>query len=101
MPKTYTKKIVKWMLIIGSINGTVPFVLAAFGRDPVAELGIAWITEIVAVIVGYLLKSFQENKQKAKQRHDDLVAGIPDSDNFILTDVPEENIEEGIEEDQP
>lgn len=80
MPKTYTKKAVKWMLIVGSINGMLPFVLSALGKDPVAELGIAWVTEIVAVILGYLVKSFKENKQMAIQRHEDLVAGITTSD---------------------
>lgn len=80
MPKTYTKKAVKWMLIVGVINGSMPFILAACGRDPVSELGIAWVTEIVAVILGYLIKSFNENKQRAIQRHNDIVAGITPSD---------------------
>lgn len=76
MKKTFTKQAVKWILIIGCINATIPFVLSAFGRDPVTELGIAWITEIVAVILGYLIKSFNENKQAAIQRHQDFVAGL-------------------------
>lgn len=76
MTTTFTKKAVKWMLIVGSINAMIPFVLSAFGKEPVRELGIAWVTEIVAVIVGYLVKSFRENKEAAKQRHEDLVAGI-------------------------
>lgn len=79
MPKTYTKKVVKWMLIVGSINGMLPFVLSAFGKDPVVELGIAWVTQIVAVIVGYLIKSYRENKQSAIQRHEDFVAGMMES----------------------
>lgn len=90
MTKTYTKKAVKWMLIVGSINATIPFILAAFDKNPVAELGIAWITEIVAVILGYLLKSFKENKQKAIQRHQDLVAGISDDEGFKLPTAKEE-----------
>lgn len=90
MPKTYTKKVVKWMLIVGAINGSLPYVLAAFGKNPVSELGIAWITEIVAVIIGYLLKSFNENKQQAKQRHEDLVAGIPDSQGNDINSFKQE-----------
>lgn len=102
MPKTFTKRAVKWLLIIGVINGTVPFILAALGRDPVAELGIAWITEIVAVIIGYLIKSFKENKQIAIQRHEDLVAGIEEGYSFsnpnAADDEDNSNIE--AEEDQ-
>lgn len=82
MTKTYTKKAVTCLLIVGCINGTLPFVLSAFGKDPVTELGIAWIINIVAVIIGYLLKSYKENKQKAIQRHEDLTAGIPDCNGF-------------------
>lgn len=97
MNKTYTKQAVKWMLIVGSINGMLPFVLSAFGREPVTELGIAWITEIVAVIIGYLIKSFKENKQKAIQRHDDLVAGIQEGYEEIHS--PETIINEETEEE--
>lgn len=75
---TFTKKAVRWMLIVGSINAMIPFLLSAFGKEPVRELGIAWVTEIVAVIVGYLVKSFSENREAARQRHEDLVAGIPE-----------------------
>ena len=68
---TYSKKAVKWLLIIGCINGTMPFILSFFNRDPVVDLGRAWVIEIVAVILGYLLKSFNENRQKAKQELED------------------------------
>lgn len=73
---TYTKKAVKWLLIIGVINGTMPYILSFFGREPVAEIGIAWITEVVAVIIGYLIKSYSETKQEAKQRNADFKAGM-------------------------
>ena len=77
--QTYTKKAVKWMLIVGTINGTMPFVLSFLGKDPVSEMGVAWVTEVVAVIIGYLVKSFKENKQKAIQAHEDFVAGMYDN----------------------
>lgn len=90
--KTYTKKAVTFMLVIGAINGTVPFILSALGKEPVSELGIAWITEVVAVIIGYLIKSFKENKQEAIQRHEDMVAGILDEPmEPSLGDVREED----------
>ena len=72
--KTFTKRAVKWLLILGAINGTLPFVLSAFGREPVAEMGIAWITEIVSVTLGYLLKAYFETKTQRKQDLEDYLA---------------------------
>ena len=64
---TYTKRKVSLLLFTGVIGALTPYVLSAFGRDPVADLGKAWLIEIVAVILGYLLKSYSENKQEKKQ----------------------------------
>ena len=72
--RTYTKKAVKALLILGVINGTLPYVLSFFGKEPVAEMGIAWVTEIVAVILGYLCKSYFETKAQRKQDLEDYKA---------------------------
>lgn len=72
---TYTKKAVKALLVVGVINAEIPYVLSLFGKEPVAELGIAWITEIVAVILGYMCKAYFEKKQQKKQELDDYKAG--------------------------
>lgn len=72
--RTYTKRAVKALLIIGVINGTMPFILSFFDKEPAAELGIAWITEIVAVILGYMAKAYFETKQERKQDLDDFKA---------------------------
>ncbi len=77
---TYTKKAVKALLVVGVINAEVPYVLSLLGKDPVAELGIAWITEIVAVILGYMLKAYFEKKQQKKQRLADYEAGMPEEE---------------------
>lgn len=66
--RTYTKTAVKALLIIGVINAEVPFILSAFGKDPVVTLGVAWITEIVAVILGYMLKAYFAKKEEEKTR---------------------------------
>lgn len=76
---TFTKCAVKWLLILGAVNGTLPFILAFLGREPVAEMGIAWITEIVAVILGYLCKSYFETKAERKQDLEDFEAGKDDT----------------------
>ena len=72
--KTFTKKAVKALLIIGVINGMLPFVLSFFDKEPVYEMGVAWVTEIVAVILGYLCKSYFETKQQRKQDLEDFKA---------------------------
>ncbi len=77
---TYTKKAVKALLVVGVISAEIPFVLSAFGRDPVAELGIAWITEVVAVILGYMCKAYFEKKQEKKQELADYEAGMPEEE---------------------
>lgn len=74
--KTYTKKAVQALLIIGCIGGMMPFILSIFGRDPVTELGIAWITGVIATIIGYLMKAYFETKQQKKQELEDFMAGM-------------------------
>lgn len=78
--KTFTKVAVTWLLILGVINGTIPYVLSFFGKEPVDVIGAAWITEIVAVILGYLCKAYFETKQEKKQALEDWQAG-KDGDN--------------------
>lgn len=78
--KTYTKTAVMWLLILGAINGTMPFVLSFFDKAPVDAIGIAWITEIVAVILGYLCKSYFETKQEHKQALEEWQAGMEEND---------------------
>ena len=70
--RTYTKRAVKALLIVGVINGSVPYILSAFGREPVSDLGIAWVTGVVAVMVGYMGKSYFETKQERKQDFEEL-----------------------------
>ena len=72
--RTYTKRAVTALLVIGVVNGSLPYVLSLLGKEPVVEIGVAWITEIVAVIVGYLCKSYFETKQERKQDLEDFKA---------------------------
>ena len=65
---TYTKKAVKALLIVGVINAEVPYILAAFGRESVSALGIVWVSEIIAVITGYMCKAYFETKESEKVR---------------------------------
>ena len=39
--RTYTKKAVKALLVVGVLNAEIPYILAYMGREPCAELAIA------------------------------------------------------------
>jgi uncharacterized protein YacL len=74
--KTFTKAAVKALLIIGVIDANIPFLLAFLNKDPCREIGLAFITEIVAVILGYMLKSYFETKQEKRQELAEYTAGM-------------------------
>lgn len=65
---TWTKKITKYLLMIGVMGGITPFILSAFNKDPCSDMGIAWITEIVAVALGYFVRGFKDTKESEKVR---------------------------------
>lgn len=69
---TFTKDKVDFLLFAGVLGAFGPYVLSAFGREPVETIGLAWITEIVAVILGYYIKSYKETKSEAEQRLNEL-----------------------------
>lgn len=71
--RTFTKIAVRILLIIGVINGMIPYVLAAFDKEPSVALGVAWITEVIAVIIGYMCKAhFDKNKERENDRLDSI-----------------------------
>lgn len=43
----------------------MPYVLSAFGKDPVQELGQVWVLGIVAVCLGYFVRGFKDSKEVA------------------------------------
>lgn len=71
---TFTKCKVNFLLFVGVIGASMPYVLSIFGKDPVEDLGKFWITEIVAVILGYMLKAYNGKKQEEKQKLDNYKA---------------------------
>lgn len=80
---TWTKKITKYLLMIGVMGGITPFILSAFNKDPCSDMGIAWITEIVAVALGYFVRGFKDTKESEKVR--------------LLEEKADENVEENDE----
>ena len=65
--QTFTKKAVKVILFFSILDLQLSYVLAFLGREQIAEtLSITVVTEIVAVMLGYFLKSFKETKEEEK-----------------------------------
>ena len=71
---TFTKRAVTFLLIVGVISSEIPFFLSFFDKETAEAISIAWITEIVAVITGYMCKSYFETKQERKQDLEDYLA---------------------------
>ena len=77
---TFTKQKVDFLLFAGVIGAFTPYILSAFGKEPVEAIGLAWITEIVAVILGYYIKSYNETKQEQRQKLAEFKAGMEDEE---------------------
>lgn len=80
---TWTKKITRALLIIGVVMAIIPYILAIFDKQPCTEMGIAWITEIVAVCLGYFIRGFKDTQSEAKQHLEEMKAG------FVINEVEE------------
>jgi len=67
--KTFSKKAVRWLLIIALFDLQLSYLLAFLGREQIAEtLSITVVTEIIAVMLGYFMKSFKETKEEENVR---------------------------------
>lgn len=66
-PWTYTKWGVFILLVIGIVNAEIPYVLSAFGKDPVSPLAELWILNIIVVFFGYMVKSYFGKKNEEIQ----------------------------------
>ena len=76
---TYTKQLVKWVVIFSIINGTMPYILSLLGKDPVTELGTVWVGSILLTVITYCTKAYFETRSERKQDLEDFQAGF-DSD---------------------
>ena len=56
--------------------------LSFLDKDTAEAIAIAWITEIVAVILGYMCKSYFETKQERKQDLEDYLAEKENEDEL-------------------
>lgn len=63
--RTYTKKITRDILFVGIVGSFMPYILSALDKDPVMELGIAWVSGVVTVCIGYFVRGFKDSKEVA------------------------------------
>lgn len=73
---TMTKRLTYALLIIGVVGGLLPYVLAFLDKQPVESIGIAWITEIVAVCLGYFVRGFKDSQASEQMAFDREMAGL-------------------------
>lgn len=67
--KTFSKRAVRWLLIIALFDLQLSYLFAFLGREQIAEtLSITVVTEIIAVMLGYFMKSFHETKEEENVR---------------------------------
>lgn len=67
---TFTKKWVNRLLWLSCLWVTLSFILAFMGRENIAEtLAITALTEIVAVCLGYFIKSYFETKEEERMKY--------------------------------
>lgn len=69
MRTTYTKRIMTLIVIISLIDLQLPFILAFFGKEQIAEtLGGLIVTELIGVFLVYCAKSFFETRESENVR---------------------------------
>ena len=77
---TWTKAITRILLIIGVIGGLMPYILSIFDKQPVESMGIAWVTEIVAVCLGYFVRGYKDTYAEEQMKFEREMAGLSMSD---------------------
>ena len=83
---TFTKILVSVILFVSLLDVQLVFILAFLGRMQIAEsMGICICTEIIATILGYLCKSFFENREIGKNELEEKKASI-DYYNLVQKD---------------
>lgn len=88
---TFTKLWVSIILGISLIDVQLTFVLAWFEKDTVVTLAVAIVTEIIAVGLGYGIKSFLGKKEEENNKliEKGMTADIEDDTDDIETEEGE------------
>lgn len=65
--QTFTKRLVTVIIIFAEIDVQLTYVLAFLNREIAETLGVAIVTEILGVSLGYFIKAYLETKADRKQ----------------------------------
>ncbi|WMI80889.1 hypothetical protein [Anaerotignum sp. MB30-C6] len=91
---TFSKRAVRWLLIIALFDLQLSYLLAFLGREQIAEtLSITVVTEIIAVMLGYFMKSFKETREEERVRLDERQQEIDEKQAFV------EDLRKGLDND--
>lgn len=75
--KTFTKKWMQIILTVALVDIQLTYVLALLDKVAIAEtLAIALVTEVVGTMLGYMAKSFFENKESERHKLDQQIIDI-------------------------
>ena len=93
---TFTKRMMVVLLLVGLADIQLSYILALLGRDPVIELSIAIVTEIIGVSIAYIVKSYFGKKEEERVRFErDLIDRKDRLRGYLGEDVEED---EGVAE---
>ena len=82
--RTFSKQAVKWILITALFDLQLSYLLAFLGREQIAEtLSITVVTSVIAVMLGYFMKSYRETKEEEKVRLIEQQREQTDKQEFI------------------
>lgn len=63
-----SKVLTALILFVALIDLQLSYILAFMGKEIAETLSVAIVTEIVAVILGYFIKSFNETKEEKRMK---------------------------------
>lgn len=87
--ETFTKSWVTVLMIVAIIDLQLTYVLAFLGKDQIAEtLSIAIVTEIIGIMVGYIVRAYFDTATESKHQLEREKLGL---DNSLTTDLEDES----------
>lgn len=76
-----SKVLTAFILMVAIIDLQLSYILAFMGKEIAETLSVAIVTEIVAVVLGYFIKSFHETKEAEKIRLKRDMEDVPESED--------------------
>ncbi len=71
------------ILSVAVVDLQLSYILAFMGKEIAETLSVAIVTEIVAVVLGYFMKSFSETREAEKNKLKRDMEDIPESEDKL------------------